>query len=150
MRVLVASLGVISLVSACGGGSSPTIPTMPPQPTAGAFTASVAPNPIIAQDCTPAKCGNEGYQFFFDSTVTVTESAGRGGNVDFINVTMRNDTTGIELKTYNFTANDVIKYAGANHVNGMGKLTIPNSGLIYRLALRRAAGNSHLCHPGHR
>ena len=86
------------------------------------------PNPVIAGT------GSQGFQFTVAFNLTVTESAGVGGNVNFVNVTLRNTTTGLELNTINFNATDVLNRAGTNHIAGRGTLNIPLS-VVYTLAL---------------
>ena len=124
------------LLPGCGGDSSSTTTpvTQPPAPTVGTFSATVNPNPIIAADCTPAVCGNQGFQFAAIGTVVITETTGLGGNVDFINLTLRSGATGAEIGTINLGATQIVANAGTNHINGRATLSVPNVGLIYRLA----------------
>jgi hypothetical protein len=57
-------------------------------------------------------------------TTTIRETAGLSGNVNFINVTARSKTTGLESNTLNYSANDVIARAGTNHVTGNGQISL--------------------------
>lgn len=138
MRKL-SALGLLAVLSlpACGG-SSPSAPATPPSTLAsrGVFVATASPNPIIAQDCTPALCGESTNRYAAVTAVTVAESAGLGGNIDFINVTLRNATTGVEPNTLNYGADEIARRAGGtNHVQGSGSLTVKDIGALYTLAL---------------
>jgi hypothetical protein len=121
---LVALAVTLLAFTGCGGKDDPTAPT----PTAAVFNVTQSPNPIIAGT------GSQGFQYTAAFTISVTESAGVGGNVNFVNVTLRNVTTGVELNTVNFTATDVFNRAGTNHIAAKGTLNIPLS-VIYSLAL---------------
>lgn len=116
-------MGIAATVG-CGGGSSPTAPS----PVRAQWNVTASPSPIIAGG------GGYGYQYSADFTVTVKEtSGGVGGNVNFVNATIRNDTTGVELGTINFSATEIIDQAGSNHVAARGTLNIP-LGFYYTLA----------------
>ncbi|MEQ1759499.1 MAG: hypothetical protein ABL986_14355 [Vicinamibacterales bacterium] len=130
-RIIVVALTCLAGIG-CGGNDSPTAPSAQ-TPTAAAITATVIPNPVIAIACTPTTCA-AGLEFIASLSVQISETAGLGGNVDFVNVTMRNATTGAEIGTLNYGADELIRRASTNHVNARGSLTIPNVGIVYRLA----------------
>jgi hypothetical protein len=133
MRRLMA-VGTLGLMTWACGGDSPTAPPPPPPPTAASITVTASPNPIIAADCTPATCGNSGFRYAASTTLTVTESAGVGGNVDFVNMTLRSGTTNTEVGTLNFGSGEISSFAGGtNHVNPRGSLAIRNIGIVYTL-----------------
>lgn len=120
---------VLCLSVSCGNGSSPASSTpAPPAPTQAAITVSVSPNPVIAQPST-----DPNYDWEADWSVNFRETAGVGFNVDFINATLRNSTTGGDVGTLNFGAATIIRAAGTNHVNGLGSLSVPQ-GVVYTLA----------------
>ncbi len=96
---------VAAIVAGCGGSSSS--PSAPTSTTAAEVTVSVNPNPITASTCSPSQCSS-GADFYFVVTLVITETAGVGGNVDFVNVTLRNPTTGQEVGTVNLGADEVI------------------------------------------
>jgi len=84
----------------------------------------------------PTFCGEtNGWDFVAAWTTTVRETAGLGGNVNFINVTGKN-ALGFELfdAPINFDANYVIRKAGTNHINGGGQITLSDMGMCYALA----------------
>jgi hypothetical protein len=115
-------------IAGCGSSSSPSAPSAPPAPTTAIYSVSVAPNPIIAG------AGSQGFQNSAQFTVTVTESAGVSGNVAFVNVTLRNATTGVELNTLQYNPTDITNRASTNHVAAKGTLNIP-IGIVYTLSL---------------
>jgi len=101
--------------------------------TIAVIAVTVTPSPIIARDCTPAIC-SPGYKFLIECTVRVEESAGLGGNVDLVNVTLRNATTGIEINTVNYGSAEISQRAGSNHVASRGSISF-GLGEQYFLAL---------------
>lgn len=117
--------GVMALAGCGGGGSSPTAPA----PTAAVLSVTENPNPIIAGQ------GAQGFALSAIFNVVVTESAGIGANVNFVNVTLRDATTGVEVGTVNLGANQIVQDAGSNHVPAKGTLTIPNFAILYTLPL---------------
>jgi hypothetical protein len=126
----------VAALAAGGGGDSGTSPTSPTTPTPtpptasrANISASIAPNPMSAQ-----ASGDAEFPWLVEFTVNVRETAGLGGNVDFINVTLRNPATGGETRALNYGANEVAERAGGtNHINARGSLTVPIS-IRYRLA----------------
>jgi hypothetical protein len=125
----------VAALAAGGGGDSgtttpnPTTPT--PQPTASRanISASIAPNPMNAE-----ASGDAEFPWRVEFEVIVRETAGLGGNVDFINITLRNPATGGETSALNYGANEVADRAGGtNHIDARGSLTVPIS-IRYRLA----------------
>lgn len=112
------------MFTSCGGSSTPTAPTAP---TAGAFIVTEAPNPIIAT------AGSQGFHFTATFSLTVREAAGLGGNVNVVNVTLRNATNGLELNTINFSATDIFNRAGTNHIAALATLNINGLGELYTL-----------------
>ena len=119
-------IGAMALAGCGGGSSSPTTVVF------GAFTVTMSPNPIVAADCDPAVCGAEGVLVAVGN-MTITESAGTGGLVNIIGISLRNAATNVEVGTLTLTAQDVANLAGNNRVNPRGTLTIPNLGAAYRL-----------------
>jgi hypothetical protein len=124
----------VALAAASGGGSDggtssggSTTPSTPSASQAN-IQASIAPNPIIAQ-----ASGDSDFPWRVDFEVIVRETAGVGGNIDFINTTLRNVATGVETRAVNFGADQVVSRAGTNHVDGRGSLTAPLA-LRYRLS----------------
>ena len=131
MRKLMIVAAVLSL-PACGSGGNPNPPTT--LPPVASFAITVTPNPIVAQDCTPAVCSSTpGAQFFVAAGITVTESGGVGGTVNFITLVLRNAANS-EVGTLNFSAADIIGLVGTNRVNGRASLIIRGIGAAYRMS----------------
>lgn len=123
---------------ACGGNSNPgaPTPTPTPAPTQAVVVATVTPTPVVAVPisqratfCAP----NPDWQFVAAWTTTVRETAGLGGNVNFINVTAQNALGFALFGPINFDANYVIRRAGTNHVSGGGQITLSDMGMCYFL-----------------
>ncbi|HWX25047.1 MAG TPA: hypothetical protein VN083_08400 [Vicinamibacteria bacterium] len=99
-----------------------------------ALTLTVAPNPIIAKNTI-----NPGvFDFDIQWTVTITETAGVGGDLNFVSATLFDPSTGIEIGRTSLDSSDLLVLAGANHLNPKGTLTV-NQNLSYRLASRGRA-----------
>lgn len=109
------------------GGTNQTV-------TRGVFAANVTPSPVVAETST-----GSGFQFVARFTVNITESAGLGGNVDFINVTLTSNT-GASTSAVNFGASDVISRAGSNRVEARSRLQVP-VGVVYTFSTRRSNGS---------
>jgi hypothetical protein len=136
MRRLVALTAL--LLPACGGGSTnPTAAAAPVTPARADIVVTADPNPVIAEECRTAAnnvCGTSTNQFVATTAITIREAAGLGGNVNFINVTLRDVTTGIAGNTLNYGADEVARRAGGtNHINALGSLTVRNVGVVYTL-----------------
>ena len=132
-RIAIVLALTCSVAIGCGDEKSPTAPSSQSATTAD-ITVTVSPNPVIASACTPTTCLS-GFDFAALFTVQISETAGVGGNVNFVNVTLRNTTTGIEIGTVNVGADEVIRRVptATNHVNARGSLSIVNLGVTYRL-----------------
>ncbi|HKC12546.1 MAG TPA: hypothetical protein VKI41_10975 [Vicinamibacteria bacterium] len=126
MRRLIAA-GVLVLLPACGGGSSPTAPAAPPPttlPPRAQITVTFTPDPVVA---TPATGTDPTRPFHATYTMTIRETSGLSGNVNFWNETLENPVTGLFSGTVSFGADRVIALAGTNHLQAMGSLNIARS-----------------------
>jgi hypothetical protein len=113
----------VALAAASGGGDSGTQPTPTPTPpvaTQANISASIAPNPMSAQPS-----GDAQFPWRVDFEVTVRETAGLGGNVNFINVILQNPATGGETQALNYGSGEISSRAGTNHIDARGSLTVP-------------------------
>jgi hypothetical protein len=110
-------------IPACGDS-----PAAPSTTTADATLAVVsvlpASNPILVVPCVPACVTASGGRFPFQAPVvlTILESAGVAGNVDFIDVTPVT-VDGVALPTLGYGADVVTARSGTNHVAAFGSLT---------------------------
>lgn len=105
-------------------GDSPTLPVA----ARAAVTISIDPDPIIATES-----GRSDYPWRIEWNVTYVETAGLGCSVNYVDVTQRDLTTGIEVGTWRWGASDVVNDAGTNHIYAFGSLT-HHQALFYRLA----------------
>ncbi len=125
-----ATLALALSLPGCGG-SSPAAPTGPPPttlPRMSAVTASVSPSPLVAEPS-----ANPGFMWALRFSVTITETAGLACNVNLVNWTLRNATTGVELNTLTWNPAEITARAGTNHVPARGSLTIPLA-VVYTLS----------------
>jgi hypothetical protein len=84
------------------------------------------PDPIIVRHS-----GNPNYPWLAAWTAVFTESAGLGGNVDFINIGLRN-LAGLETPSLrNFGASEIVAKAGTNHLDARGTLRVPLTEIYY-------------------
>lgn len=127
----------LGLAAASGGGdSSPTVttPVAPVAASRGVFSAAINPSTINS-----APSSNPNFPFEADFTVVITESAGLGGNVDFINVTLTN-SSGASTSAINFGAGDIISRAGSNRVESRSQGQFP-LGVVYRFTTGQSSGS---------
>jgi len=113
-----------------GGGGSVTTPpvTTPPLPDRAVVSITNSPDPIIAEKST-----DPDYPWLVRWTTTFHESAGLGGNVDFIHVNFRTPQGGEPRSVLNYGATDIKERAGTNDFAARGDLAVP-LGMLYRTA----------------
>ena len=127
----VVALAGALLFGGCGGGDSgssptPTVATPPPAATQAVVSVEITPTSPVAQPT-----GDATYPWRVDWTVVLHETAGLGGNVNFVNVGFVN-SFGFEAPgVLNYGASEVVDHAGTNHLAARGQLQIPLS-MIYR------------------
>ena len=118
------------LLAGCGGGdggsNAPTAPTPAPPATQAVVTVEITPTSPVAQPT-----GDPTYPWRVDWTVVLRETAGLGGNVNFVNVGFVN-SFGFEAPgVLNYGSTEVVDRAGTNHLAARGQLQIPLS-MVYR------------------
>jgi hypothetical protein len=122
------ALTLALLVCVGCGSSSPSAPTTPPvttpPPAAQAVVTVSAPTGIIQ----PTASGEANLPFLAQWTVTLTETAGLGGNVNFYRLGFADD---FARTAFNVGADRVIRDAGSNHVPARGTFQLP-MGIVYR------------------
>jgi len=128
MRTGAAVLAIASVIvlGACGGGgSTPSAPSAPPTPipaTRAEVSVSITPSSPVAQPT-----GDGTYPWRVDWTVVLRETAGLGGNVNYVDVSFVN-SFGFETPgALNIGADELIRRAGRNHLDARGELQIPLS-----------------------
>jgi hypothetical protein len=125
---VLAIASVIFLGACGGGGGTPSAPSTPaPTPaTRAEVTLSITPASPVAQPN-----GDRTYPWRVDWTLVLHETAGLGGNVNYVDVGFVN-SFGFETPgALNYGADEVIRRAGRNHLDARGELQIPLS-MIYR------------------
>jgi len=121
----------LSVFTACGGGgggstSASSVPAPPPAATRAQVTVEITPASPVARPT-----GDPVFPWRVDWTLSVRETAGLGGNVNFVDVSFVN-TFGFEVpNALNYGASEIIQRAGTNHVAARGQLQIPLS-MTYR------------------
>jgi hypothetical protein len=117
--------------AACGGGgsttpSAPSTPTPFPAATRADVTVSISPASPVAQPN-----NDRNYPWRVDWTVVLRETAGLGGNVNYVNVGFVNNFGFETPSALNYGADVIVRRAGSNHLNARGELQIPLS-MVYR------------------
>lgn len=119
------------LYGGCGSASAPISPTHTAMPASPVVLAlAVDPSPVVSAD-QPGSASPLAAAW----TVIVTVRGGVGGNVNFINATLRDATSGAEAEPSGIVSlgpGDIIALAGTNHVAPGGSLAVPQ-GLQYDL-----------------
>ena len=94
----------------------------PPQIEESIVTLSVAPDPLrMLVTCPP---GNTNCFASLDATVTVTESAGLGGRIEFVDVILYNIVTAKNDSFVRLGADWLQAQAGTNRVEANGRLAV--------------------------
>lgn len=111
-----------------GGGGTPSAPSTPaPTPaTRAAVTVSLNPTSPVAQPN-----ADRNYPWRVDWTVVLRETAGLGGNVNYVDVGFVNSFGFETPSALNYGADVIIRRAGRNHLDARGELQIPLS-MVYR------------------
>ena len=132
MRTMTALAGVCAIVIAgCGGGGSTSAPSAPiatptPQATRAEVTLTVSPPTLVAKPN-----NDRTYPWLVEWTLVLRETAGLGGNVNYVNVGFVNSFGFETPSALNYGASQIIQRAGTNHVGARGQLQIPLS-MVYR------------------
>jgi hypothetical protein len=123
-RLLVpALLGVALLAPGCGN----TTPTIPGGIGRAAITVTVAPNPITAtEDATT-------FAVTASFTITLKETAGLGGEVQFISAAVYDPSSGGQVALNYYDSTDLVVYQGTKRIEANGELTLQQS-VTYTLA----------------
>ena len=131
---LVGALALAAAACGGGGGGGPTAPG----PTAAAVAVQASPASWMAGPCPPAHCGSLMGELEATGALTVSESAGVGGDVTTIEIELR-DAGGTLLGTPSYDAVAVAQLAGTTRVAALGSLTIPSLGVHFPPAGRPAS-----------
>ncbi len=121
--VVPALLAGALLAPGCGNST----PTVPGGISRAAITVTVAPNPITATQDATTFAATGSY------TITLKETAGLGGEVQFINSTVYDPSTGAQAALNYFDSTDLVVYQGTKRIEANGELTLQQS-VRYTLA----------------
>jgi hypothetical protein len=133
--VLTAAALAVSIACNNNSNSSPTSPST----NRATFTLAVRPSPITATHCQPQCSSDSGSSFPYAANMTIAlqETAGVGATVNSMTLTASAD--GTTFSPLNFTADDINRQAGSNHVVGRSTLSIPVT-IVYNTP----SGNTNL------
>jgi hypothetical protein len=133
-----ATLAMLLLTAAaCGSAEAPSAPgsaNAPLQPAHGAVQLAVTPDPVPSTVIASAP-GDSSVEHQAAWTLTITETAGVGGTLNFLNVTLRDQGTGAVAEPGGETslgAADIAALAGTARLAPNGMLTLPGQ-LVYAL-----------------
>lgn len=127
-------LGVL-VASGCGG-SSPSGPTVGPRQAAITLTAS--PNPIVGGPCGGCGAGSADREAL--TGLTIRETAGVGGTVVAIAMSLRDAGTAALIASGEFDAAAVGTLAGSSRIPAGGGLVVPSVGVHYPRDQRGRSG----------
>lgn len=128
-KTALAGVGAIML-GGCGGRGSTSAPSAPiatptPQATRAELTLTVSPPTLVAKPN-----NDRTYPWLVEWTLVLRETAGLGGNVNYVNVGFVNSFGFETPSALNYGADTIIRRAGTNHLTPLGELPIPLS-MIY-------------------
>ena len=108
---------VLALPSCGGGGgtSTPTTPAAPTGPTQARVTVTAA-SPVVSNS------PRNGFAFRIAVSSTIAESAGLGGNINFVR--MRFIANGVEIERSEVSSADLILQTGTNRLNASSTRTL--------------------------
>ena len=108
-------------------GCSNSTPTIPGNISRAVITVTVTPNPIIGSLNTATFVVTANY------TLTLQETAGLGGEVQFISTAVYEPTTGAQVALSYYDSTDLVVYQGSKRIEANGTLTMQQS-VTYTLA----------------
>jgi hypothetical protein len=116
LRGLVA--GSVMALAACGGGSGTSTPSAPstPAPATQAKITVTATAPAISNS------PRNGFAYRISLNSTIAESAGLGGNINFVR--MRFIAGGVEIEREEISSADLILQTGTNRLNASATRTL--------------------------
>jgi hypothetical protein len=121
------SLGLLLSLGLVGCNDTGTITTG----TAANLVVTVTPDPIISTNSLNPTIADYDAQW----SVTITETAGVGGNLMFVTANLYDPNTGAQGGHTSLDANDLLVLAGESHLPAKGTLKVQQT-LSYRLPSR--------------
>lgn len=134
---LLVLMSAVALAVACGGASSPSSPSVSPEPvtpTRAAITLSVSPSQITATCVTTASL------CLANVALTFTEKNGLGANVTLITASLQTPN-GTVAATASYDAAKITALAGSTHIPAFGSLAIPGAGVVERIGVLWSQAN---------
>ena len=108
-------------------GCSNSTPTNPGGIARAVVTVTVDPNPIVSTQDATTFAATATYK------ITLKESAGLGGEVQFISSTAYDPSTGAQAALNYYDSTDLVVYQGTKRIEANGELTLQQS-VTYALA----------------
>jgi len=127
---LFALLATAAVLPACGNSA----PTLPSGVLRAAIQITVTPSPIPGVLNTLTGSVTATY------LITLTETAGLGGQVIFVSSTVLDPLTGAQVVVNYYDANDLVVFVGTQNIPASGTLGVPQS-VTYILPDYRTAAN---------
>lgn len=103
---LLAPLVAVALLPGCSSGS----PTVPDGVIRAAIALSVTPSPLVPLTATPPL-------YSLRYTVKISEVAGLGGELQFVNGTVFDDVSGLTVGLNNYDSADLLVFVGSKRVD---------------------------------
>jgi hypothetical protein len=119
---------VVAVALAVGGCRSRTSPT-PAGPSIAVIQLSATPSPITAGPC--GGCGAGSTDREAVTALTIQETAGVGGGVTSIAMTLKDNSTGAVIASGQFDSTGVAALAGSSRLAASGSLVARNVGVHY-------------------
>ncbi len=110
-----------------GPGCGSSTPTVPGNISRAAITVTVEPNPVAASQNATTLVVTAPY------TITLKETAGLGGEVQFISSAVYDPSTGGQVGLNYYDSTDLVVYQGSKRIEANGTLTLQQS-VTYTLA----------------
>jgi hypothetical protein len=109
---LSATLALIAPLPACNDS-----PTAPGDALNAVLTVTVNPNPITPDVFTTG--------FRIRYTVTITETAGVGGEFEVVNSTLFDEATGLQVALNSYDAADMVVFVGSKRLEPLASVDVP-------------------------
>jgi hypothetical protein len=115
-------LPFVLLATACDFAKSTTLPSPSPPPSSAHIELTISPTPVpMRVDC-PAPSNPDFCLASLNPTVTVAETAGLGGRIDSVEVTLRNVTLARDESKVKLGGDWVARQAGTNRLEAKAKI----------------------------
>ena len=116
-KLRLGALAVLALLAPACGGSNPTITDV----ARAALAITVDPNPVPPSQNALTGAVSIGYR------ITITETAGLGGELQFVSSQVYDPATGLLLSLTYFDGADLVVFVGKKRVDPGGTLVVPQT-----------------------